>query len=300
MAMQRMICFGFVILACSLSGSVEAEPSSMIHKANGAALAIAPAVAPVSRQRASARVDPVQEVDSSAKDRPAESEYERCVSGWWNRLLDDPIATFTALLFFVTLLLWWATRELVKDAKTTSERQASEIKQIERAFVHLDGFNYELTTAVDSKTPLESLPLAYQTYPRLYITRFAIQPKWRNSGNTPVKAMTVRMNWRLEYLEGTSNPNYEYDGEPKAIFLAPHACEPGDFVEIPNAHDCVDYGLGLGTTEQIILIWGRADYKDVFDKEHFMEWCYRLRFDDHKGEGLRASFYQWGTYNRSD
>lgn len=50
----------------------------------------------------------------------------------------------------------------------------------------------------------------------------------------------------------------------------------------------------------MILIWGRADYEDVFDKPHFVEWCYELRFDMYDGKRLSATFIQIGNHNRTD
>ena len=71
-------------------------------------------------------------------------------------------------------------------------------------------------------------------------------------------------------------------------------------MEIPGTQVLVNYGLNSVGAEPRIFLWGRADYEDVFGKTHFIEWCYRLRYESHRGEKLRASFIQWGDYNRSD
>lgn len=42
---------------------------------------------------------------------------------WWRKLLNDPIAFFTCLLFAVTGLLWWSTRKLVLNSERTAEQQ---------------------------------------------------------------------------------------------------------------------------------------------------------------------------------
>ena len=52
--------------------------------------------------------------------------------------------------------------------------------------------------------------------------------------------------------------------------------------------------------EPFILIWGRADYEDVFQQKHFVEWCHRLRLSRTGGEKMSAGTFQWGDYNRSD
>lgn len=42
---------------------------------------------------------------------------------WWRKLLNDPVAFFTCLLFAVTGLLWWSTRKLVLGSERTAEQQ---------------------------------------------------------------------------------------------------------------------------------------------------------------------------------
>jgi hypothetical protein len=49
-----------------------------------------------------------------------------------------------------------------------------------------------------------------------------------------------------------------------------------------------------------ILIWGRADYEDIFGQKHFVEWCHELRFSRTGGERMRPSTIQFGKYNRTD
>lgn len=67
--------------------------------------------------------------------RPVESCSQKCGESkpdkdWWHEFRTDPIATFTGFLFLATVLLWWATRNLVKGAERTSERQL-------RAYLHV-------------------------------------------------------------------------------------------------------------------------------------------------------------------
>jgi hypothetical protein len=52
---------------------------------------------------------------------------------WMHELGNDPVATFTALLFAATLLLWWTTRALVKGSERTSERQLRAYLHVKRA-----------------------------------------------------------------------------------------------------------------------------------------------------------------------
>jgi hypothetical protein len=54
---------------------------------------------------------------------------------WIHLLRTDPVASFTALLFFATGAIWWATRGLVKGAEKTSERQLRAYVFIRRAVI---------------------------------------------------------------------------------------------------------------------------------------------------------------------
>lgn len=216
--------------------------------------------------------------------------------GMGSRMVIHGIEVVTALATCViavfTLTLWWSTRNL-----WIAHRETHEATQ--RAFVHIDGCNYELTTAAD-RIPVQTELLTdeYKSQPELFVTRFAFQPRWKNSGNTPTKNMRIQIAWRGP--EGPIPPDYTYRHSPASFFLAPNAIDPSEFMEIPGTQVLVNYGLNSVGAEPRIFLWGRADYEDVFGKTHFIEWCYRLRYESHRGEKLRASFIQWGDYNRSD
>lgn len=172
----------------------------------------------------------------------------------------------------------------------------------ERAFVFLDGFDKEITVATDAREiKVDRIPEPYKDKPHLYITRFAVLPRWKNAGATPTRKMTVRVNWTGPV---TSAPTeYTYKDSPIPFFLGPENTELSDCIEIPCARSLVDQGVSPGISPQpelMILIWGRAEYEDVFGKRHFTEWCRQVRFDAHKGDRLSATFIQWGDYNRTD
>jgi hypothetical protein len=97
----------------------------------------------------------------------------------------------TLVIAGFTGTLWFATDRLTKSGQRAFEAT-------ERAFVFIDGFNVELTTATDikGKVDYETLPQWYRSNPELYITRFALQPRWKNGGNTPTRKMTIQVDWR--------------------------------------------------------------------------------------------------------
>jgi hypothetical protein len=108
---------------------------------------------------------------------------------------DDKIARYTLWLAILTGgLVVTAIGQgyfLLRSAKL-AERALTDI---ERAFVSIDGFNFELTTMEDMKETeiLEGEPEWHRKHPGLVIRRFALQPRWKNSGNTPTKNMTIQV-----------------------------------------------------------------------------------------------------------
>jgi hypothetical protein len=219
---------------------------------------------------------------------------------FWVRTADDPTAFFTAVVALFTLVLAVSTIGLWIVTWLASRRQAREIRQIERPFVFIEGFTYELTTAADFDTPAdrEYLPKRYKDQPELYVSRFAVLPRWKNGGRTATEDMRIQVNWRGP--PGTIPPEYTYRNPAVRFFLGPQDVQHSDVVEIPSAMVLVEYAMNPVGVEPLIFIWGRADYKDAFGEPHFLEWCYKLRLERHqKGQRVAAHFIQWGEHNRS-
>jgi hypothetical protein len=201
-------------------------------------------------------------------------------------------ALFTFVLAISTILLWSETAKSSGIAKTA-------LTEIERAFIYLDGFETEVSTGEDIKGMTdEEVPPRYRGSRELYITRFAVAPKWKNSGSTPPKKMTIQVNW--------CGPEgdvilYRYRKPPIPFFVGPNAVETSASFEIPGAGAIVDWSWHPVGDQPLVLIWGRADYEDIFDKAHFVEWCYRVTFSrPYRLQRLRAIFTQWEEYNRTD
>ena len=194
------------------------------------------------------------------------------------------MATFTFFLYRSTNKLW----EAGKDS----------LEQTERAFVFLDGINCVLPTAADSNTAVAHLPEQYRDDPGLFVTRFAIQPRWKNGGNTPTRNMTI--NVRFQRVTDHMRPDYLYQDLAESFFIAPKAIEPSVFIEIPtgDAQAIIEHDLDPIGVPSTLLIWGRAYYEDVFGHAHSTEWCRQVRFG--RSDILGAVFIQWGDYNRSD
>jgi hypothetical protein len=176
------------------------------------------------------------------------------------------MAIFTYFLYASTDKLWKAGQDALKAT--------------ERAFISLDEFKVELANK------------------GLHVTRFAVQPRWRNSGNTPTRYMTIRIGSHGPI--GPIPPDYDYRNSPEPFFVPPKAVEPSAFIEIQGANDVINNGTPHSGLVPNLFLWGRADYNDIFGQSHFFEWCYQIRFECHNGKKLRAGFIQYGDYNRTD
>lgn len=184
------------------------------------------------------------------------------------------------------------------------EFQSNLARSQARAFVSLETIDTEITTAADVRD--QSMPpLPLGTDKGLYVAYLAIQPKWKNSGTTATRNMEVQIN--LRGLTGPLSPDFGYPYDhpmhtKQPLFLGPKSAEPSEAIQInPNfARQIINNGDPHSAEPPMMFIWGRADYADVFGENHFIEWCYRVRFERHVGERVRAYFIQWGEYNRTD
>ena len=245
------------------------------------------------------------EQDHSSKSEHSENESKLAT---WTVVLG--IATvILALIGIGQLYMFWSQLRLMRKAigdgtiaanaaKDSAEIAREALLKTERAFVFLDGFTYELTTAADSKNEDENLPEFYRNRRELFITRFAVQPKWKNGGNTPTRKMTIRIDWRGPL--GPVPPDYVYRNPQEEFFLAPKASEPCMYIEMPGAQALIEYEMNHNGDKPMMFIWGRADYEDIFGQSHFVEWCRQVRFECHKGGKLGADFIHYGAYNRTD
>ena len=165
-----------------------------------------------------------------------------------------------------------------------------------RAFVYLEGFATELTLLDDvaSNREFELQPGKDRT---LWVTRFAVQPRWTNSGTTPARNMVTETHWTLHPGDLPQDFPYDYPGGVKPLFIGPKAIVGGEAFELSRSNEAINNGMEGGPS---LYIWGRAGYDDVFGKRHFVRWCHRVRFHRFDGGRLKADYIQYGDYNDSD
>ena len=153
---------------------------------------------------------------------------------------NEGFLTFLVSIFLAgfTGTLWWSTHRLWKAGRDALETT-------ERAFVLIDGFNAELTIYTDLPyTPQELEEFRADHNPSLWLIRFAVQPRWKNAGNTPTRNMRIQVEWRGP--GGTPPVDFAYDYHgfkaiPSVFFLAPKAVEPSDFFEIVGANEIITH-----------------------------------------------------------
>jgi hypothetical protein len=213
-----------------------------------------------------------------------------------NKFLSDSSAAITAL---ATAFIAWFTYTLWDSTTRLWETEERNFRTAQRAFVFLDGFEIEIHTALETESDPSNIPEQYRPYPGLLITRLAVLPKWKNSGATPTKNMAVKVHWGM--TECNASQAYSYPQEKREFFLGPHATEVSEAIEISSAQEIIRWFLKPSGPRPIILIWGRADYEDIFGSRHFVEWCQSLGFyRPSKDHPICPRFIQWGDYNRSD
>ncbi|WP_172592463.1 hypothetical protein, partial [Nitrosomonas supralitoralis] len=158
--------------------------------------------------------------------------------GWFSKLLADPIAFFTFLLFLATVALWWATRRLVQGAEDTAQRQL-------RAYVSIN---------LDEKMFFDSDGLLNAPF----ITK--------NNGVTPANFMLCSLHiglFRFPLDTELDPPNYSPTSSNSSLF-------PGEqvrqYATLPRELNQTETQV-IENGEGAIYVWGEVRYKDVFNKQ---------------------------------
>lgn len=249
--------------------------------------------------------------------QPPCAQEENCAAEKTNsdidpRSVDERIADytlwlerFTGLLAFVALiqiyLLWRADKTASVSANAALKSAMVAEKSLQttaRAFVYIDGFMNQITLLSDSNFSGEGqtrtgLP------PELVITRFAVFPIWRNSGTSPTVNMTIKVGW---CGPGTQIKIGDFDDDAeRPLFIGPQSTTMSDPVIMTGITAIIEHSMNpIGPAPQL-LIWGRADYKDVFGKAHWSQWCFRaIPSRPVSSQRLEVHFIQANEYNQTD
>ncbi len=191
--------------------------------------------------------------------------------GWWHRLKTDPVATFTAFLFFATLALYIATRQLVLGAEKTAaqELRAYVFPNIDKDMDRSGGWHRSVPIIVQNfgKTPAHDLRTS------LYIGLFK---------------------YPLEKSVEQTFPHDQQLSTSSKIVLAPsgyvrqYAILP---LELNNAE--VE---GILSRKYAIFVSSKVEYIDAFEKKHTTRFCVYSTGVDFRN-GLLATYHEGNDAN---
>jgi hypothetical protein len=172
------------------------------------------------------------------------------------------------------------TRESIAIANRSAETAERALVTIERSFVFLIELNFDSMSWTGGRQ----------------IVHLQVKPIWRNSGSTPTRNLSIRVNWAHCPISNVPPEIGTFkDIDPTKMFLAPQAQEWTEAINIPPA-----IATRALNQEVSIFIWGQADYEDIFDgtSPRFTQWCNRLNFTVSGAPSIAAVAYS--DFNRSD
>lgn len=150
---------------------------------------------------------------------------------------EKTIAIFTVILGIATGFLWWATRNLVKDAKESSRRQL-------RAYV--------------SVTPEKVLNWTNN------IDSIGATFHYKNHGQTP--ALEVFAEFNIEVLADAPNLDVIHVQADYGIAIFPQEDVPAQLVKSPRLSH--EEAKDVEADRRRVHIWGKLHYRDVFGESH--------------------------------
>jgi hypothetical protein len=183
-------------------------------------------------------------------DNEAKGKHDDSAQWWWNRgeWWSDHIVEI--ILALATVLLWIATKNLVKGAENTAKKELRAYMGVERIRIYQD----------PSDT---SIPGNWNI-------------KVRNFGKTMAKDTET---W-IEGTIGDGKRNTFGNRRSKTVVMPNEAMAFEEAIAKTQAD--VD-GFRHGYTS--VYVWGRISYKDVFDKDHWTS----FRFKSGNGDAFISS-----------
>jgi hypothetical protein len=182
--------------------------------------------------------------------RPVDASHEeeddvQPENRWMYRFTTDPVATFTGLLFAATVLLWWATRGLVKGAEQTAERQL-------RAYVVAEA------ASIRDADSSQSFGVT------VVIHNFGQTPAYKYATSLNVQLVEASTNSITELLTNPKSQQTQASIGPGAIILANSTLRA--FAPAERA------ALASGTTT--LFVFGEIRYTDAFGAARYTRFRY--------------------------
>lgn len=206
---------------------------------------------------------------------------EKPPKSFWEKTVDDPVATFTAMLTVFTAVLavvaivqiYFLTKadniariaaEAAKASAIAATDQVSLSKEAlittERAFVYCERVN-SIWTA-DKITEL--------------VVKWTFQPIWKNSGKTPTKRAINKISWWIGVDVGDIPANFDFTdaNNPGQTIIGPDATMHGLTIDLD-----IDTLQKIRSNSAHAYIWGWIDYDDIFanTRRHRTEFCVEIQ-----------------------
>jgi hypothetical protein len=251
-------------------GALKAQPQSNDQTKSGADATVA-------------QEKPSAASETKSHDQPKEGAHE--ASEFWTiggrslKITDTLLVVFTFLLFLATVALFWATRDLVEDAKHSGEVNSSNMQAaIAESRRSADAAKEAADVARDAvklaeKTAERQLR-AYVFADALEIRKFGTNEPlegWlflKNSGATP--SYEFERGGKLMYTRfpATEFPQIEWGGIKG--YLAPHGEIFFGPIPLPRALTAAETANVIAGTHAIYL-FGKIKYRDAFGHQRGFE-----------------------------
>lgn len=223
-------------------------------------------------------VQPPQKTESETE----QERHERSEKAELDRRLVEltaELALFTRWLAYATLALFIATAGMAVFAYFQSRDMKVSISETKRAADIAEDSLVKLQRAFVSVQQIKHISHLDMTNGKIWWTLHII---WENSGASPTRNLRFLVS---PYLEGTDIPE-------DFQFLVPNIQRPVTFLgpRATTASEIAITGDDLAAVQsgtKFLYIWGRADYRDIFENttEHVTKFFYRVAL---RGDATKA------------
>lgn len=225
-----------------------------------ALLAIAGAVIVLSPRQAPPNQEHTQQSEAKEANDEGKAEKNQAISRrqLWVRTLNDPVALFTAVLALFSggllavagLQIWLlvrsenVARESANAAKKAAQAAENSLIKLQRPFIGLQQIRY-----------LSHRDLVTN---KVFWTFHVL---WENSGGSPTKNLRFYVHRYLSDKDIPTDYKFALSAEPRPItHLMPNAVKGTG--ELPVTGDDL---VAVREGKKFLYLWGRADYRDLFD-----------------------------------
>lgn len=255
-------------------GALKAQPQSNDQTKSGTDTAI--------RQE-----KPSAASETKSHDRPKEGAHE--ASEFWTiggrslKITDTLLVVFTFLLFLATVALFWATRDLVEDAKHSGEVNSSNMQAaIAESRRSADAATHAADAARDSvrlaERTAERQLRAYVVIDKATVTlkdrRLTGVLEIKNSGQTPAYDLTVVSEVTAQ-SPGMKRIEIPQPMRPPITLTSKTIIAPGGESRAPSQFDIAvsdDFTIpALKDGRRAVYLVGQIRYRDVFDHKWILD-----------------------------